>query len=610
MKKFLSLLLVPIIAVLSFGVSINADAEELTAGQAAAEYLLRDLESSSLSDVEKALIVHDRLAAWVEYDYENYQSDTIPAISFTTEGALANRVAVCAGYAAAYKYLMEKIGIECEYVTSDALNHAWNIVVVNGKRYHVDVTWDDPVADVYSRVYHTNFLRSTTGLTSTGHNATDYDSTPTDTTYDKYYWQNSISEFQYFKGEIYYIDNANNVIKKYSTDYTSATTLITLASGYPWGQYTWIDKDKTIKCSNFSHLCSDDNYIYYSTADGIFRLSGSTGTRLYTSSDLKVIGFRINNGSFNIERSSGCSYGTDYSLRATNGVTMQYGLPVTGLTVSPTSKTLSIGETLQLTAVISPADATNQNLSWVSSDKSIVTVTAAGLVTAVTAGEATVTVTSVESDYTADCIITVQNTTITSVVKLVPTSESSTAMIERDQTIETYNSLTSDEIPATATSAVTPFDNTYGSYSSTDYTNWFVSGLTTGMLPADLDNYISVTGGGSYQVSNLSVNGRVGTGTIIKVYDKNNSFVEQFYVVIYGDIDSNSRITSADVTEAESELSDGRTWSKSTTLVPYLKKAADLDQNNHYTSADCTAFEQYIVKAVKINQITGCYNTI
>ena len=192
----------------------------------------------------------------------------------------------------------------------------------------------------------------------------------------------------------------------------------------------------------------------------------------------------------------------------------------------------------------------------------------------------------------------------------MPTSESSTAMIERDQTIETYNSLTSDEIPETATSAVTPFDNTYGSYSSTDYTNWFVSGLTTGMLPADLDNYISVTGGGTYQVSNLSVNGRVGTGTIIKVYDKNNSFVEQFYVVIYGDIDGNGRITSADVTEAESELSDGRTWSKSTTLVPYLKKAADLDQNNHYTSGDCTAFEQYIEKAVKINQITGCYKTI
>ena len=105
--------------------------------------------------------------------------------------------AVCGGYADAYSYLMNKIGIKTEYVGSEELDHGWNIVVINNKPYYVDVTWDDCHMNY---IEHDNFLRSYDGFVKTGHTASDYslsyNRTPiNDTTYDEYYWQDSYSEF-------------------------------------------------------------------------------------------------------------------------------------------------------------------------------------------------------------------------------------------------------------------------------------------------------------------------------------------------------------------------------------------------------------------------------
>jgi hypothetical protein len=52
-----------------------------------------------------------------------------------------DKKAVCAGYAKAMQYLLNRMGIECLYVTSDT--HAWNIVKLEGDYYHMDVTWGD-----------------------------------------------------------------------------------------------------------------------------------------------------------------------------------------------------------------------------------------------------------------------------------------------------------------------------------------------------------------------------------------------------------------------------------------------------------------------------------
>ena len=64
-------------------------------------------------------------------------------------GTFWKKQAVCAGYAGAVQYLLERLNVPCIYVEGDAANsdqgHAWNIVQCNGQYYYVDATWGDPI---------------------------------------------------------------------------------------------------------------------------------------------------------------------------------------------------------------------------------------------------------------------------------------------------------------------------------------------------------------------------------------------------------------------------------------------------------------------------------
>ena len=59
--------------------------------------------------------------------------------------------AVCEGYAEAFQYLLQKAGIQSFIITGSSVNpgtgesegHAWNAVRIDGRYYHVDLTWDD-----------------------------------------------------------------------------------------------------------------------------------------------------------------------------------------------------------------------------------------------------------------------------------------------------------------------------------------------------------------------------------------------------------------------------------------------------------------------------------
>lgn len=82
-------------------------------------------------------------------------------------------------------------------------------------------------------------------------------------------------------------------------------------------------------------------------------------------------------------------------------------ISVTGVTLNKTEDSLYIGESLQLTAVVAPADATDKTCTWTSSDESVASVSETGLVTALKTGEAIVTVTTVDGGFTATCRIKV-----------------------------------------------------------------------------------------------------------------------------------------------------------------------------------------------------------
>jgi len=79
----------------------------------------------------------------------------------------------------------------------------------------------------------------------------------------------------------------------------------------------------------------------------------------------------------------------------------------TAVSLDKTIDSLMVGDTDTLVATVAPTDATNKAVTWGSSDSTIATVDNAGKVTAVHAGTATITATSVDGSKTAICAVTV-----------------------------------------------------------------------------------------------------------------------------------------------------------------------------------------------------------
>ena len=82
-------------------------------------------------------------------------------------------------------------------------------------------------------------------------------------------------------------------------------------------------------------------------------------------------------------------------------------VPVTGVSLDRSEVTLRVGDMLQLKATVSPNYATNPQVVWSTSDDEVAVVTDTGLVEAVGAGSAVITVTTVEGGYEAKAVVTV-----------------------------------------------------------------------------------------------------------------------------------------------------------------------------------------------------------
>ena len=100
-------------------------------------------EVEHLGTYEKERRLHDLLIDRIEYDKGADMNQS--AYSALVEGK-----SVCAGYARAYQYLMQRLGIPCYYCTGYAgTDHAWNIVGLDDGYYNVDLTWDDTPGGEY-----------------------------------------------------------------------------------------------------------------------------------------------------------------------------------------------------------------------------------------------------------------------------------------------------------------------------------------------------------------------------------------------------------------------------------------------------------------------------
>lgn len=96
------------------------------------------------SQAEMERYVHDALMGLVEYD-------VAAPMNQSAYSALVGGRSVCAGYARAFQYIMQELGVPCYYCTGYAgEDHAWNIVKIDGVYRNVDVTWDDTEEPTYN----------------------------------------------------------------------------------------------------------------------------------------------------------------------------------------------------------------------------------------------------------------------------------------------------------------------------------------------------------------------------------------------------------------------------------------------------------------------------
>ena len=135
--------------------------------------------------------------------------------------------------------------------------------------------------------------------------------------------------------------------------------------------------------------------------------NGSLPAGLSLSKDGKITGTPTTEGTSTFTVTATNNIGSD-SREFTLKIEKPAFIPVTDLELNKDSLTLQEKGSDTLIATVKPADATNQDVTWESSDTSIATVSADGTVTAISAGNATITATAADgSGVSASCELTV-----------------------------------------------------------------------------------------------------------------------------------------------------------------------------------------------------------
>lgn len=109
--------------------------------------ILSENVNNNMPPKEKIKAIHDYIIDHTEYDklkYENKNNDTYK--SNTAYGVLIEGYGTCNGYADAMEIFLDKMNIINYKISNE--EHIWNLVYLDGKWYHLDLTWDDPISDI------------------------------------------------------------------------------------------------------------------------------------------------------------------------------------------------------------------------------------------------------------------------------------------------------------------------------------------------------------------------------------------------------------------------------------------------------------------------------
>lgn len=121
--------------------------------------IVKNTITNEMGEYEKEKALYDYLVNNCEYDMDTFNSGVWDKNN-DEYSALINGLSMCKGYAQAMNRLLKAANIESKIVIGDIidaeepdkekLGHAWNIVKINGKNYHIDATWDSTYTHMYN----------------------------------------------------------------------------------------------------------------------------------------------------------------------------------------------------------------------------------------------------------------------------------------------------------------------------------------------------------------------------------------------------------------------------------------------------------------------------
>lgn len=348
--------------------------------------IVSQIPASADTDAKKALYLHDYIVQNVSYEVTGDHQ--------TAFGALLDGKAVCAGYADAYQRLLTAVGIRAYTLIGTADNgdgepfpHAWTMLFLDGNCVFTDVTWDDPFINGEQRNDNLSYT----------------------------YFQLSYEQIS----RDHFPDAASKALIPATCNHT----------GY---DYYSIMQGEGTGCGIFNDSTTPKEaakyFRYLGKSDGKdqfycnFRFEGSDMLGWISRNWGEIASALGLTGTRNV------SYlYSESDAQMTISGTLRSAVSVVSVTVAPTTLLLDKpGMTAQLSATVSPSNATDQAVTYSSSDPSVATVNANGLVTAVGNGTAVITLKTNDGGKTATCKVTVSIPAETEPTEPVPTEPTET----------------------------------------------------------------------------------------------------------------------------------------------------------------------------------------
>lgn len=159
-----------------------------------------------------------------------------------------------------------------------------------------------------------------------------------------------------------------------------------------------VGESSTLRATISPSDATDKGVIWTSNRTSVATVS-SSGVVTGKAAGTAVITVRTNDGG----KTSTCN------VTVTSNPEPGGEINVSQISISPSSATLAVGGTRQFSVTITPANATNQEVSWSSSNSSVASVNSDGLVTAKAEGQATITVTSKDGGFSSRATVTVSS---------------------------------------------------------------------------------------------------------------------------------------------------------------------------------------------------------